>query len=148
MKPIITVALLFVVLSACKKENPKYFQKKLVGDWEGTALNTTIGGGASWDVSFTFEENGHYTGAVLAIHYGDPTCSTFEGQDKDHPEKKLIINYIDSFGKGHGTIKNYYSNGGNLTAMSINDLEFSDNFEKLSFEIYYGPSLYYELTRK
>ena len=143
MKTLTCIFLALLIFSSCKKNTPAFLQEKLIGTWQGTGIAAWEA--ESWTAEFVFEENGHYTVKVLT---GSVASALNMGDDSiDSEERTFVIHYLDSFGKGHGVIKAIHS-GGDLMKSPINDLEFSDKHETLTFSIDQGSGIKYTLTKQ
>ena len=144
MKSHSTILCLLILLASCAKDTPKYVQEQLVGTWSGTGTATYLPG-ESWQASFTFEENGHYSAEVTS---GSMT-GVFDNSadDMDYEDKKFVVHYVDSYGKSHGVVK-YLHWTGDILRKDVQDIEFSNKGKTLTFRLTDGfVTIYYTLER-
>lgn len=107
----------------------KTFQKAMQGEWEGTSEAPFFTTGPR-TVHFSIESNGHYS-AYMVSH---PNTSVLNnGIDIDHPDKKIIVKDLSSNGEALGEITFYHSSDNGILTFLFNKMEFSDDYNKLSF---------------
>src|SRR5689334_1214210 len=92
----------FTGLLSCQKTDTEKIQQKLVGTWSGTG-EASWQPGETWQATFTFEENGHYSAHMTSDSPFMQAVYTAD-DNLDHEEKKLVIHYLDSFEKAYGVI--------------------------------------------
>jgi hypothetical protein len=115
------------------KNTIRTFQTALVGEWEGSV-------DAPWYsspgvVHFTIEANGHYSAYLVSEPnpWGSPNSALDSGDDeRDHPEKKIIVDNMLSNGQGSGTIKLVLFEGELLTFL-FDKMSFANDFNELNF---------------
>jgi hypothetical protein len=91
---LLTLAMLFALMLACKKDNPSNSNAKLVGSWTETPLEAQFGR------TFYFGEDGSFT--LHSTYVGSaPAASTLNGNYRIDGNK-LVITIMEEIGRQQG----------------------------------------------
>ena len=126
-----------------------FLQKKLIGNWSGTAQNYY---GTTWSYTFQVDSsNGHYFAKLTG---GGIPCVTWygEGNENIHTQLKrfVINNILNDRATGYWYV--YYGDSlgnGNAVPYDIRELRFTANYNQLDFEFFPADQHYsYTMTRQ